>query len=158
MSNVQGGRGFSLTIDADVLHEPGLRWVDYYVFPDDTLRVDSRTRAVSRICWGTHLFRRRCIIRTGKSAAGGSGRRCWGNSDGRRMTEAMRPGWNPALPGKGLTTRRPGWNPALPGKGLTTRRPGWHPALQGSALTGFWYSPAPPIMQGNKCKVYDWDT
>jgi len=41
--------------DADVLHEPGLRWGDYYVFPDETLRVDSRTRAVERM----HLHRNR---------------------------------------------------------------------------------------------------
>jgi len=41
--------------DADVLHEPGLRWGDYYVFPDDTLKVDSSTRVVKRM----HLHRNR---------------------------------------------------------------------------------------------------
>jgi len=41
--------------DADVLHEPGLRWGDYYVFPDDTLRVDNSTRVVRRM----HLHRNR---------------------------------------------------------------------------------------------------
>jgi hypothetical protein len=38
-----------------------------------------RISGKSRICWGTRLFRRRCFIRTGKSAADGSGHRCLGN-------------------------------------------------------------------------------
>ena len=41
--------------DEDVLHEPGLRWGDFYVFPDTELKLDPVTRRAKR----THLHRNR---------------------------------------------------------------------------------------------------
>lgn len=41
--------------DADAVHEPDLRWGDYYIFPAEKLKVDPRTRVVKRL----HLDRNR---------------------------------------------------------------------------------------------------
>jgi site-specific recombinase XerD len=41
--------------DEDALHESGLRWGDYYVFPSEALKLDSRTRVAKR----EHLDRNR---------------------------------------------------------------------------------------------------
>ena len=47
--------GVRKLFDEDALHEPALRWGDYFVFPDDALKIDAGTRVVRR----THLHRNR---------------------------------------------------------------------------------------------------
>ena len=44
--------------DEDVLHEPDLRWGDYYVFPADSLKLDSRTRVARRVNLDRNRFAR----------------------------------------------------------------------------------------------------
>ena len=44
-----------LMFDEDIVHDPALRWGDYYVFPDERLTLDDKTRVVKR----GHLHRNR---------------------------------------------------------------------------------------------------
>jgi len=44
--------------DEDVLHEPDLRWGDYYVFPADKLQIDPRTRVARRVPLDRNRFAR----------------------------------------------------------------------------------------------------
>ena len=44
--------------DEDALHESGLRWGDYYVFPSESLKLDPRTRVVKRVHVDRNRFAR----------------------------------------------------------------------------------------------------
>ena len=50
--------------DEDALHEPGLRWGEYYVFPSEKLKVDPRSRVVKRVHLDRNRFARALAVVT----------------------------------------------------------------------------------------------